>query len=336
MTGFRRIIAAHDAEGRPHIARDETPPNTVDVEGSVGVSELLWLDGPVSGLDDGADRTDGGFPLEPPPGGASLRVIRLPAPPAGAPVDETWLRVHGDTDDAPGMHATDTLDVMVVLGGQVVLGLDHGDHLLGPGDVVVQRGTAHRWRVVGDAPMTYAVLMLRPDPAASGDATEGLAVAPPAGRVGTRRPRRVVTGTVPGVGSVVVSDGAPLTVVEPGGPHSVALVDLWQTGGPLAGVAQGGDAAGWELEPVGGGVSARMVELPAGHDPGEAGWHATDTIDVNLVLSGRLELSLPGVDPVIVEPGQAVVQRGTNHRWRPVGDSAARWFAVMFTVSPHG
>jgi quercetin dioxygenase-like cupin family protein len=100
----------------------------------------------------------------------------------------------------------------------------------------------------------------------------------------------------------------------------------------LSSVDQGGDAAAWQLEPIGGGVAFRMVELAAGHDPGEAGWHTTSTIDVDFILSGSMELSLPDVDPVVLEPGSAVIQRGTRHRWRPVGDQPARMAAVMFSL----
>ena len=95
---------------------------------------------------------------------------------------------------------------------------------------------------------------------------------------------------------------------------------------------QGGDADGWQLEPIGAGISFRMVELAAGHDSGDAGWHTTETIDVDLILSGTMELALPDIEPVVLEAGSVVVQRGTRHRWRPVGDQPARMAAVMFSL----
>ena len=65
------------------------------------------------------------------------------------------------------LHATDTLDFVVVVQGEIELGTGDGASVrLGRGDTVVQRGARHRWRVVGDGPCTYAVVMLRPDPAA--------------------------------------------------------------------------------------------------------------------------------------------------------------------------
>jgi hypothetical protein len=35
---------------------------------------------------------------------------------------------------------------------------------------------------------------------------------------------------------------------------------------------------------------------------------------------------------VILTPGDAVVQRATEHRWQPLGDDPARMAAVMITV----
>jgi hypothetical protein len=122
-------------------------------------------------------------------------------------------------------------------------------------------------------------------------------------------------------------------VLEPAGGDGVSLYDFWQSGGPLRSVDQGGDAAAWELDPVGGGICCRSPLLPAGMDVGDRGWHATDTIDLNLVLRGRLELALPDGITTVLEPGETVLQRGTNHRWRPIGDEAAMWFAIMLSVT---
>jgi mannose-6-phosphate isomerase-like protein (cupin superfamily) len=327
---IRRVVTGHDDEGRALIRSDGRPPRTIDAPTGFGVSELLWLDAAPATVDDGRDVTDGPFALEPPPGGCSVRIIRLPSPAPGTPVDEQWLRVEGDDPAAPGMHATDTLDFMVVLDGAVVLGLDDGEHTLGVGDVVVQRGTRHRWRVVGEQPLTYAVFMVRPDPEAAGNTAN---VGP--GTDGTLGPRRLVTGTGTDGRSYPSSDGpAPCGFTSPG-EHGVTLVDLWQTGGPCADAEQGGDPAdGWALDPLGAGIAFRSIEMAPGHDPGDAGWHATDTIDLDLVVSGHLELSLPDLDPIVLGPGDSVVQRGTLHRWRPVGEEPVRYVAIMLGLAP--
>jgi quercetin dioxygenase-like cupin family protein len=298
--GFGRRVVT----GPEGVSSDGPSSFTFDApDGSV--SELLWLEGPVRTVADGVDRTDAGYPLEPPAGGASSRIIRLP--PTG-----DWLRVDGDDETAPGMHVTDTLDLMVVLEGEIVLGMPDGSEtVVRTGDAVVQRGTAHRWRIVGDGSCTYWVTMLRP----VADA-EPVALAPRGGDYG----RRLVTG-----GDTVVEQPASVGIG--------AVYDVWQTGGRLASVTQGGDPDGsWSLDVPAGGVALRVVELPPG-GPTEAGWHATPTIDIDVVISGRLGLELPGGVTVELDPGDAVVQRGTNHRWWAVGDEPVRWAAVMFALA---
>ena len=160
---FRRVVTGHDRDGAAVFLSDGTPPHTVAMPDGMGVSDFLWLNGPARTADDGEDR-EGAFDLEPPPGGLSVRIITIPPPPADAPEAERWIRVEGEDPERPGMHATDTLDFVAVLDGEIVLGLDDGEHHLAQGDCVIQRGNAHRWRVVGDKPCTYAVVMVRPDP----------------------------------------------------------------------------------------------------------------------------------------------------------------------------
>jgi quercetin dioxygenase-like cupin family protein len=56
------------------------------------------------------------------------------------------------------MHATDTIDHLVVLTGRVTLVLEEGEAALGPGDFVVDRGVVHGWRNDGDEPCRCAVV----------------------------------------------------------------------------------------------------------------------------------------------------------------------------------
>lgn len=63
----------------------------------------------------------------------------------------------------PAMHLTQTLDAITVVSGRVRLILDADERLLGPGDVVVQRGTNHAWVCDGPEPvLMVAVLISRP------------------------------------------------------------------------------------------------------------------------------------------------------------------------------
>lgn len=50
--------------------------------------------------------------------------------------------------DNPGMHTTDSIDYGVILSGRITMELDDGQVIeLGPGDVWIQNGTRHAWRV---------------------------------------------------------------------------------------------------------------------------------------------------------------------------------------------
>ena len=333
QTFVRRVVTGIDAAGRHLITADGAAPNTI-VTDTVAVSEVLWLDGPLPSISDDPDNAGSGFALEPPPGGASARIIRMPGIPSGADPDSTWLRVAGDSESKPGMHATDTLDLMVVLEGSVVMGLEDGERVIGPGEFVIQRGTLHRWRPADEKGWTYFVAMLRPDVNASADIVN---VKP--ATVGEKPIRRVVTG------SPVVDSGASdrrvvtsPPVVDGGATDAVSsptttITDLWHTGGPLQSVDQGGDPAGpWSLVPPAGGLWFRLIELtPA--PPSEEGWHATPTVDVDVVLRGRVLLELPDGVQTELGPGDVVIQRGTNHRWTAIGDEQFAMTTVMIDAT---
>jgi quercetin dioxygenase-like cupin family protein len=307
----RRVVTQVHPDGSAGFASDGPPEKTISAPNGFGVSELLWFDGVPADRDAGRSRgrEDADFPLEPPAGGMSSRIIRFPG-------GDEWFRVPDDDPAKPGMHTTDTLDLMVVLEGSIVLGLEGDEVEVGTGDVVIQRRTNHRWRTPTGC--TYWVTMLRPDPS---NPASSLTWATDA-----KSPvRRIVTD------GAAAHDGYAPTALETAG---VTLVDVWQTGGPLASATQGGDTGGdWEIEPAGGGVAMRWFEMPPARDVGpDVGWHTTATIDIDVVLSGRLALELPGGSRTELGAGDAVIQRGTDHRWLTLGDESARMAAVMFAV----
>lgn len=257
----RRVVTGHDDRGRPTFLSDGVPPQTVTSPSGHGLSELLWLEALPIDPDDGGDPPPdlrGSYPV----GGAlACRLIRFPGFAPHAPIGATWLRMPGDDPARPGMHRSETLDLMVVVDGHITLGLDDGEHLLGPGDVVVQRGTPHRWRVVGERPCTFLSVLLSPDDKAP---TPHDPLGVPDLEHGSHDvvggPRRLVTGMSPDGRSGVAPIAAPKPPVTVG-PSEVTLYDLWQTGGPLTHVSQGGDAAGpWSLEPAGRGVAFRRAD----------------------------------------------------------------------------
>lgn len=68
----------------------------------------------------------------------------------------------------PGMHATDTIDYVIVLKGRIEFSTETGKVELGAGDILVDRGVAHGWRALGDEPAMTAVVMLPANPIGEG------------------------------------------------------------------------------------------------------------------------------------------------------------------------
>jgi mannose-6-phosphate isomerase-like protein (cupin superfamily) len=59
-----------------------------------------------------------------------------------------------DASAMPGMHQTDTIDIVTVISGEIWAVVETGETLVRAGDTVVQRGTWHAWRNRSQAPCT--------------------------------------------------------------------------------------------------------------------------------------------------------------------------------------
>ena len=57
-------------------------------------------------------------------------------------------------------HQTDTIDLIIIVSGQIELLLDEGSTVLNVGETVIQRATNHGWRVFGEKPCTFVAIML--------------------------------------------------------------------------------------------------------------------------------------------------------------------------------
>ncbi len=79
-----------------------------------------------------------------------------------------------------------------------------------------------------------------------------------------------------------------------------------------------------------GGVIARTSTWEPGYS---YRMHRSDTVDFVFVISGQLELILED-DSTVLVPGDSVVQRGTNHAWRVVGDEPCTFTAVLLSAVP--
>jgi quercetin dioxygenase-like cupin family protein len=176
----RRVVTGHDRHGASVVAADEQlePLRSPGLPG-VEMSYLWGFDQPQRYPDDGT-MPDWSTHF-PPRDGARFVIFSLP--PAGHPVPEDAgtdaARADADAqfpgllgtfeDDHPGMHASDTTDFAIVLRGEVVLELDGGvERTLGPGDVVVQNGTRHRWSNRGAERVSLGFVLLGAERATAG------------------------------------------------------------------------------------------------------------------------------------------------------------------------
>lgn len=172
MTRALRRIVTGIVDGRSIVALDGPPQPSMEFAPGVGLYEI-WTDG--GGALDRTARPQAapdGVVLSPPFGGVKLRWFSVAPNGAGEEAPETRaffrdaFRSIGAADEQPdtrrhpGMHLTHTLDFIVVVEGKVRLLLDDDERVLGPGDVVVQRGTNHAWLCEGDtAALLVAVLI---------------------------------------------------------------------------------------------------------------------------------------------------------------------------------
>jgi quercetin dioxygenase-like cupin family protein len=124
----RRVVTGHANDGRSVVLGDGPAPVVHDVGGGATFFEIWSTDATPAPI----------APAEPEPTERPLAV----SPPA----DGTLVRV---VVQEPGavtpMHRTRTIDYGVVLEGATWLVLDDSEVELRAGDVVVQRGTDHRW-----------------------------------------------------------------------------------------------------------------------------------------------------------------------------------------------
>lgn len=115
--------------------------------------------------DDGSLTTGGGFPDV---GSLVFRMIKLPPESVIRANPEDAERYFGGPVDLDspdyGMHRSDTVDLIIVISGEIYARMDSGEEvLLRPGDSLVQRGTVHTWRNLSDEPCVMAAVLVGTD-----------------------------------------------------------------------------------------------------------------------------------------------------------------------------
>jgi mannose-6-phosphate isomerase-like protein (cupin superfamily) len=158
---FRRIVTGHDPDGRALVTQDAPPTRAVLVGGPGGPTFYeVWSTRETPAVIDRAsgEPAEDGLVLGPPEGGTRIRVIDFPPEDdrirtlTQAEAAEKFGEM-GGADAAragagaphPLMHRTETIDYGIVIEGELTLVLDTGETTVGPGDIVIQRGTSHAW-----------------------------------------------------------------------------------------------------------------------------------------------------------------------------------------------
>ncbi len=156
--------------------------------------------------------------------------------------------------------------------------------------------------------------------------------------------KRVVTGHDSAGKAIVVGNGEPPTILEFPTLSGTRFFEIWKTGalpvalhdeptdptlGPIQMIpAKNGCAVRVvQIAPEGDGLTMSAEQIAehfrnAGSPAATTGssstphplMHRTETIDFGILISGELTLILDDSE-VVLQPGDIVVQNGTNHAW---------------------
>lgn len=162
----RRVVHGTREDGRSTVIEDRDAPLRLETP-AFTIVDLWRLNGLPASI-----TTDDGLPTEveltPPPGAAVFRMCSI-APDeewAGRPYEESLTAIGHEGSAAErgeevkaGHHKTDTVDVVVVISGEVYCVTDTHETLLKQGDVVVQTGNSHAWSNRGTEVCKVAFVM---------------------------------------------------------------------------------------------------------------------------------------------------------------------------------
>lgn len=173
---LRRVVTDNDKSGRSRVLIDGAAAKLIALE-EAGLAEIWSADLEEGKLLDATDRlADADLRLEPDPASVKVRWFTIAAEDGTKTAEEleaaaafgfgavgaAHCRV--DTARHPGMHKTQSLDVIVLVKGDVDLLLDDGEAVgLKPGDVVIQRATNHGWVNRGEETALLVAVLIHAD-----------------------------------------------------------------------------------------------------------------------------------------------------------------------------
>jgi hypothetical protein len=174
----------------------------------------------------------------------------------------------------------------------------------------------------------------------------------------SRKVRRLVTGHNDAGKSVFIMDGEAASVLSMDSMGGLTITDLWETFDAPADNSGRKDNAQRpvHLEPSARGSIFRIVEFPpdaAWKNSGDAdaafaalqashaadrsstvpGMHKTSSVDYALVLEGEI-WAVMDTEERLLQAGDVLVQRGTNHAWANKTDRNCRVMFVLCGADP--
>lgn len=139
----RRVVTGHDERGVSVFTADGPVPVVRTAPDGALFYEIWGTDSAPAPVDAASpDPTLDALTVPPAPNGTKIRINEFP-PGVVSPV-----------------HRTQSVDYGIVLSGEVVLVLDDAETVLRAGDVVVQRGTSHRWENRSGATARMAFILI--------------------------------------------------------------------------------------------------------------------------------------------------------------------------------
>jgi mannose-6-phosphate isomerase-like protein (cupin superfamily) len=123
---IRRVVTGLDDQGRSCVIIDGPVPRVTPA------ANLVWRNGAVPADNSGSEDAGGGYDMaQLHDGGVNFIITEMPP---------------GGSGQQAFMHATDTIDYLAMLSGEITLVLETEEVVLRAGDLIVDRGVIHGWR----------------------------------------------------------------------------------------------------------------------------------------------------------------------------------------------
>jgi len=167
---IRRVVTGMNAEGRSCVILDGNPPAKLAATQSESIAYSLWqTDGPQASNEGIADAAAEPFDISLSFGASKFVTTWFPPVPNAAKLSSDERArlarraaspARRTAHDHPGMHATNSVDYVVIMKGELVLVLEDGETVLHAGDVLIDRGVPHAWENRGIEPAVLIAALI--------------------------------------------------------------------------------------------------------------------------------------------------------------------------------